>query len=102
MTPGPRIAILEVPTKPGSERMTQSSADVQRVDFLVGQVQALASFALAVAATHAEPSLLKKHFERSSQVGLAKIETTLAGEKTIAGFQHVMKEIFAILAVHEG
>jgi hypothetical protein len=81
--------------------MAERTTDVDRLDFLVGQIQALTSFALAAAATHAEPSLLKKHFERSSQVALAKIEMTLAGEKTIAGFQHVTNEISSILSVFE-
>ena len=81
--------------------MAKRPAEVDRLDFLIGQVLALKSFALAATATHAEHALLKKHFEMASQVALAKIEATLTSDKTIRGFQSVVDEIFAVLSNFE-
>ena len=47
--------------------MAQRTAEVDRVDFLAGEIHALKSFALVVAATHPNREILMEHFEGSSQ-----------------------------------
>jgi hypothetical protein len=66
--------------------------------FLVGQVQALMCFAFAVAESHPNRSLLAGQFETASQVGLAKIEMTLASDQTVAGFQDAAGKLLRILS----
>jgi hypothetical protein len=69
------------------------TSEIDRVDFLAGEIHALLSFVLAVAGTHPNRTLLKQHFEASSQVALAKIEMSEASDKTVSGFQYIAKEI---------
>lgn len=69
----------------------------ERADYLAGRIQAILAFALAAAATHPERDLLRVHFEISSQAMLAGIEVTLAGDKTVDGFQEVTERIFGAL-----
>jgi hypothetical protein len=68
-----------------------------RIDYLGGRIQALVAFALATASTHPDRDLLTAHFEASSQALLAGIEVTLAGDRTVDGFQEVTQKIFSAL-----
>lgn len=77
--------------------MSKRTPEVDRVDFLAGQVHALVSFALAAATTHREPLLLRAEYEKSSQTGLAKMEMSPASDRAVAGFQDVTRRILSIL-----
>lgn len=69
----------------------------ERIDYISGRIQALVTFAAALATVHPERDLLKAHFETASQIALAGIEVTLAGDKTVEGFQEVTAKILSIL-----
>ncbi len=76
----------------------EASIYLDRVAFMAGEIHALLCFALAVAESHPNRQTLKNEFEAASQSGLAKIETTLASDKTVAGFQEVSDRILRLLA----
>jgi hypothetical protein len=78
--------------------MAKPLSDAARMAYLIGQVQALTSFAFAVAESHPNRSLLRDLFESASQAGLAKIETTLASDHTVAGFQDAADKIRRVLS----
>jgi hypothetical protein len=69
----------------------------ERVDYISGRIQALIAFAAAIAAIHPDRELLKAHFEITCQISLAGIETSLAGDQTIDGFQETAQRIFSAL-----
>jgi hypothetical protein len=77
--------------------MSRHAPEVQRVDFIAGEVHALLCFALAVSTAFSDRDLLCHQFEKTSQVGLAKLETSLVGDKTVAGFQDVCGRILGAL-----
>jgi hypothetical protein len=59
----------------------------ERLAFVIGQVHALMSFALAVCQSHPDQALLKREFQTSAQAGLARLESALTSDKAIDGFQ---------------
>lgn len=65
--------------------------------FLAGEVHALVAFAQVIAATHPNPRLALEHFLAAEQAALAKIETILADDALVAGFQFAMQKIRAEL-----
>jgi hypothetical protein len=69
--------------------MAHRTPEVDRVDFLSGEVHVIPSFAYALAKLHPERALLKDHFEASFQITLAKLEMSQASDQIVAGFQHV-------------
>ena len=73
--------------------MPRRPAEADRVDFLAGEVHALLCFALAMSEAFPDQNLLRELFEKASQTGLANLETTLVGDKTIAGFQYICERI---------
>jgi hypothetical protein len=62
-------------------------------DYISGEVHALLMFALAAANAHPDRDLLAQHFYATSQQGLARLEATTVSDKTVDGFQFVVKRI---------
>jgi hypothetical protein len=62
--------------------------EVDRVDFLTGQLHALRCFSIALAELHRSPEL-QHEAEASFQYGLASMEMKPASDKAVAGFQDV-------------
>ena len=77
--------------------MSTRTPEVNRVDFLSGEIHALFSFALAVAKTHSDREVLAAHFEGASQAALAHIEPTSASDSTISGFRFVADQLLATI-----
>lgn len=63
-----------------------SADETDRLDFVVGEVHALLSFAMALATTH-RSAAFAAHFDAASQVALADLETRPAADGVIEGFQ---------------
>ncbi len=71
--------------------------DAGRIDFLIGEVQALLAFAAALVKTHHDPELFARHFQAAEQAGLAKLETILALDELVEGFQFASEQILVAL-----
>ena len=81
--------------------MVDTPSEIARAASMAGRIQALMCFALTVAEIYPDRPLLRKAFEIASQVGLAKIEMTLASERTVDGYQDVVGKILQILSDRE-
>lgn len=68
--------------------------DVMR--YADGQMQALVAFALALAKTHQDPSLLLRHFEEASRAALSRSES-LAPDNSAEAAQQISQRILAVL-----
>jgi hypothetical protein len=58
--------------------------------FLAGQVHALVTFAQVLATIYPDRDRLLVDFQAAEQVGLANMETRLAGENLVRGYQHAI------------
>lgn len=67
--------------------------DSEKIDFLAGQVQALAHFVVVLINTHHDRALLKEDFAIAKQVGLAKIEWLPVSDRYLDGMHEMNEQI---------
>jgi hypothetical protein len=77
--------------------MATDPDEAARTDFMVGKIQALLAFSLAVANSHPNPPLLLDRFRQAEQIALARLETTIALDELVEGYQDMVKRISAVL-----
>lgn len=61
--------------------------------YLAGEVHALLTFAQVLATIHPDRDRLRAEFQVAEQVGLARVETQLVGEKLVQGYQFAVAQI---------
>jgi hypothetical protein len=79
-----------------------SAEEAARSDFLAGEVHALLAFALAVARAHPNPAALLAQFLAAEQAGLARLETQLALDELVEGYQFVTDRLRVVLEAVAG
>ena len=76
---------------------TQNNAPSERIDFALGQIQALIAFATAVAKTHENAGDLAAQFTKAEHVGRNKLESSSALDTMLNGFQDLSQQLRATL-----
>jgi hypothetical protein len=69
------------------------ATDSERIDFLGGQVLALAHFMAVLINTHPHQASLREHFAIAKQVGLAKTEGQLVADAFLEGMNDINDQI---------
>ncbi len=68
--------------------------------FIAGEVHALITFAQVLAMICPDQERLLSDFQAAEQASLANLETKLAGENLVRGYQHAMEMIRRALGTH--
>jgi hypothetical protein len=75
---------------------------VDRIDYLIGQVAALKAFCVAVIASHKDPSLLMHATAKIGEINVAQALPTPATDATLKGMEDVQAALMRTFADRGG
>jgi hypothetical protein len=70
--------------------------DTEKIEFLRGQVRALASFATAIIAIYPDPLLLHQTLSTTAEIVLANTEASLVSDRVVAGIQSINDHLLSV------